>query len=172
MGRDKSLIEIGGSPLAVRVARALGAAGAAHVVAVGGDGAALRASGLEAIPDDTPGEGPLGGILTAFRLASDDVVVVLACDLLEASGPAIEAVVTALHRAPRAAVAWPELHGRAQPLHAAWRVSLAGPPLRQAFDAGERSPSRASSALPLVVVHDLPRAALDDADRPEDLPRR
>ncbi len=172
MGRDKALLEVGGLPLAVRVARALDAAGASRVVAIGGDGAALRASGLETVPDDDPGEGPLGGILTAFELASDGVVVVLACDLPAASGPAIDAVVTALSHAPRAAVAWPELDGRAQPLHAAWRVALAGPVLQQAFDAGERSLLRASSALSLVVVHDLPRAALHDADRPEDLPRR
>ena len=58
--------------MAVRAADALRAGGATEVVAVGGDLPGLGAVGLDARGDDHPGEGPLGGILTALRLAAHD----------------------------------------------------------------------------------------------------
>ena len=41
--------------------------------------------GFTAIPDDTAGQGPLGGLLTALRVATADWVAVLATDLPHAS---------------------------------------------------------------------------------------
>ena len=93
MGTDKALVEVDGRALALRVADALRAAGASRVVAVGGDLERLQALGLEAVPDLHPGEGPLGGILTALAATDQDVVVVLACDLPAADPSAITAVV-------------------------------------------------------------------------------
>src|SRR6185436_398763 len=81
MGTDKALIDVDGRALALSVADALRSAGATRVLAVGGDLVALRGLGLEAIPDQHAGEGPLGGILTALEATDEDVVVVLACDL-------------------------------------------------------------------------------------------
>src|SRR5688572_7864759 len=66
MGTDKALVEIDGTPMAVRVARALTAAGARRVIAVGGDARALASAGLEVVPDLEPGAGPLGGVVTAL----------------------------------------------------------------------------------------------------------
>jgi molybdopterin-guanine dinucleotide biosynthesis protein A len=61
MGRDKALLPLDGLPLAVRVAQALGEAGAAEVVAVGGDRDGLASWDLPAVPDRWPGEGRAGG---------------------------------------------------------------------------------------------------------------
>ncbi len=37
--------------------------------------------GVRAIDDETPGLGPMGGILTALKVASSDYILVLACDM-------------------------------------------------------------------------------------------
>lgn len=169
MGRDKALVEVRGTPLARSVADALAAAGARRVVAVGGDAPRLAALGLEVVPDDHPGEGPLGGLLTALDCAGTDVVVVLACDLPAAAAAAVTAVLDALLAAPGAAVAWPEAGGHHHVLHAAWRAPLAAPVLRSAFAAGERSPRRAAAALPRVAVPAVDEQALLGVNRPGDL---
>lgn len=80
MGTDKALVEVDGVPMAERVAGALEAAGCSPVVFVGGDGPLLARFGRPTLPDEWPGEGPLGGVVTAMRAIGDDVVVA-ACDL-------------------------------------------------------------------------------------------
>ena len=166
MGTDKALLEVAGRPLARIVADALGAAGARQVIAVGGDHDALTALGLRAVPDRHPGEGPLGGVLTALAGVDHDVVVVLACDLPAADPTAVGAVVDALGAAD---VAAPLHDGRHELLHAAYH-RRAEAHLRAAFDAGERAPHRAVRGLAVVSVTGLAPEALADVDRPEQLP--
>ena len=191
MGRDKALLDVGGVPLALRVASVLGAAGAARVLAVGGDGHALRALGLEWCPDDHPGEGPLGGILTALGSASTDVVAVVATDLPDLTPDAVARVVGALthevdvalattaHAAPPtsgdAAASAPPRHlddaarpPRLEPLCGAWR-RRAEPALRHAFVArGERAIHRALDGLVVARVP-LPAPWLRNVNTPADL---
>jgi molybdenum cofactor guanylyltransferase len=166
MGTDKALLEVDGTALAVRVAGALRAAGADPVVAIGGDLDGLGRLGLTAVADGHPGEGPLGGILTALSVTDEDVVVVLACDLPAVDADAIRAVALALGDAD---VAAPWHGGRFELLHAAY-ARRGEPTLRAAFEAGERAPHRAVAELTVVGVADLPAAALTDADTPDDLP--
>jgi molybdenum cofactor guanylyltransferase len=170
MGRDKALIEVGGLPLAGVVASALRAAGADPVLAVGGDGPALRRLGLDVVPDDHPGEGPLGGVLTALRHAPTPVVAVLACDLPGARAAAVATVVAALAGRAAAEVAVPVVDGRRALVHGAWRRSTASR-LEAAFAAGERSLAGAVAALRVVEVPGLEPAWLADVDVPEDLRR-
>lgn len=80
MGTDKALVEVDGVPMAVRVADALEGGGCRPVAFVGGDVALLDRFGRTTVPDDWPGAGPLGGVLTALRATEDDVVAA-ACDL-------------------------------------------------------------------------------------------
>jgi len=171
MGTDKALLQLGGRALARRVADALVQAGAERVAAVGGDAERLAEWQLDVVPDDHPGEGPLGGVLTALRsLGTDaDVVVVLACDLLQPSPAAIRAVADALRsRTVDAApdVAVPVLDSHPQFHHAAWRTA-AEPALRAAFDAGERALRRAVADLRVALVDGVDPAALADADDPD-----
>jgi molybdenum cofactor guanylyltransferase len=189
MGRDKALIPVGGRPLAVRIAAAIAVAGATRVLAVGGDLAGLRAAGLDAVPDASPGAGPLAGIVTALtELAGPadgtptatagrppvGVVFVAACDLLAPDPAAVRATVAALAadtaHAVGADVAVPVVGDRHQWLHAAWRAETRAP-LAAAFTAGERSVRGAVAAAGLRV-HGLalPAAAVADADTPADLP--
>lgn len=169
MGTDKALLAVSGRPLAAIAAAALRGAGAARVLAVGGDGAALAGLGLEAVADAAPGEGPLAGILAALDAARTDVVVVLACDLPGVTAASVARVIAALDASPAAAVAWPEVDGHAHVLHAAWRSSRACATLAAAFATGERSPRRAAAPLARVVATGVDPAALRNANRPEDL---
>jgi molybdopterin-guanine dinucleotide biosynthesis protein A len=170
MGQDKALLPIEGRAMAGRVADALLAAGASAVRAVGGDANGLEALGLAVQPDEHPGDGPLPATITALRTAGAPVVLVASCDLLAPDPAAMAATVRALTTAPEALGAVPrDSTGALQWTHAAWRREAAVA-LEEAYAAGIRSLRRAGAALPLVLVDDLPAAALLDADDPGDLP--
>ena len=179
MGRDKALIEIDGRPLALIAADALRAAGADRVVVVGGDADALAGHGLEVHPDDQPGEGPLGAIVTALELVAvpqgavpsdDHIVMVLACDMPAIDRSTVAAVVGALRDRPDAEAAAPRIGDRLQILTAAYRIRLRAH-LAAAFEAGERAPRRALDGVEVVAVEGLDPARLADVDRPDDLHR-
>lgn len=161
MGQDKAFVEVDGLPLVLRVANALSEA--ASVTAVGGDVVALSQLGLEAEPDDYPGEGPLGGVAQALTLGTTDVVVVVACDMPFLNGATVRALVESIgdHDVVVATV-----DGHRQPTLAAWRR---GVPVADAFAQGERSPMRLLDTLHVVeVALPDPRIALD-VDTPDDL---
>ena len=167
MGRDKALVEWHGRPLAAVATTALRDAGAVEVFAAGG--AALDAAGLRTVPDRYPGEGPLGGIITALAAATTPVVMVLTCDLAAIGATEVNAILAALDAHPDADVAAPLVAGQPQYLTAAYRRRALGP-LEQAFAAGERAVRRAVSTH--LVCHGF--AGLDpnrlaDVDTPADL---
>ena len=203
MGRDKALIEIDGVPMVRRVAVALREAGARTVIAVGGDAPrlaeALAGLDVRLVPDDTPGAGPLAGLLTALGNlpafgpdptgtgdpgasaaapagtgepdAGTGIALVVSCDLLAPSARSMAATVDALARRDVDTHATvPRAEGHPQWLHAAWRHSAASP-LRHEHDRGERSIRRAVAAAALSVewIDDLDTATLADADTPKDL---
>ena len=169
MGSDKALIEIDGRPMARRVADGLSAAGAATVVAIGGDERALRASGLEVRPDRWPGEGPLGAVVHALdEVGAEPVVAVLSCDLLHPDPAAIAHLVA--HRAiTDADVAVAVTAARPQWAHAVWHRRVAGV-LGDVFGSGERSLAGATVGLRTELVTLADPRSTQDADRPDDLP--
>lgn len=170
MGRDKASLLIGGTAMAARVATALWAAGAAEVFAVGGDATGLRRHGLRVVPDEHPGAGPLPATITALRAAVHDITVVLSCDLIEPSGAAVTAMITALRAStggPLAVV--PVADGHRQWTHAAWRRG-ALEVLEAARGAGARSLRRAAVDLPMLTLSGIDGRALADADDPGALP--
>ena len=177
MGRDKALVEVDGRAMAATVTHALVAAGASEVVAVGGDVEGLSAAGLVVVEDRHPGEGPLGGIVTALEhFASLDVpVVVLACDLPAVSVMNVSATVSAASVYPggEPVVAVPLVAGRRQWMHACWTPET-GVLMSSAFSAGERAAWRAAegsaaAGLRIVEVLGPSSAGFRDADQPGDL---
>ncbi len=69
-GRDKATYVFNDTPLAKISLLALREAGASEVFSIGGDVDALVDMGFRAVPDEHPGEGPLGGIICALRQAA------------------------------------------------------------------------------------------------------
>ena len=161
MGRDKAMLEVDGHPMAERVARALEAAGVSDVVFVGGD---ARPLGRRHLADRYPGQGPLGGLLTALGGLEADLVVVAACDLPWLDAATIEALLSGLGTAD-VAVARTD---RLEPLCGMWRRSTTLEVVESAFAGGERAIHRALAGLRVVEVPVAPRA-LTNVNAPEDL---
>jgi molybdopterin-guanine dinucleotide biosynthesis protein A len=149
MGTDKAFVLVEGRPMVLRVADALRAAGAAELLAIGGDLAGLSALGLDARADPRQGDGPLGGLVTALAVVGHDVVVVLATDLAWIDGATIGALAGAVSGDADVAAAHT---GHLEPLCAAWRVERCGPVLTAAHAAGERAVHRAMRRLRVVEV--------------------
>ncbi len=167
-GADKALFRFAGVALAERVCRALREAGASEVLSVGGDERALTGLGCfdRHVPDRWPGQGPLGGIVTALEASISDVVVVLACDTPGVGPSAPKALLGSVGSAD---VAVGMVGDREQPLSAAWHRRVAVT-LRLAFESGERAPRRVIQSLDVVRVP-LHADDVDDIDRPGDLHR-
>lgn len=79
MGRDKALIERDGQSMMQHAIELLRPH--AREVLVIGDPEKYRPQHAQVVPDNTPGKGPLGGVVTALRHARYVRVLVLACDL-------------------------------------------------------------------------------------------
>ena len=152
MGRDKAAVVLDGVAMADRVAAALRGGGARDVGRVGTD-----------VVDLYPGEGPLGGIITALRWADGEAVVVAPCDMPWIEAHHVRAVIDALGDHDVAIAG-------DQHLFAAWNASAVAP-LEAAFASGERAPRRALAHLRVVAVALEDGDWSRDVDTPEDLQR-
>ena len=161
MGVDKATLVVDGVAMARRLADVLAAAGCAPVLTIGGEAAALRELGLGHVADEHPGDGPLGGVLTALSVGSPAVVV--ACDLPRLGAPTIKRLIAALDEHD-AAIAHSD---KQEPLCAIWSHRAAGL-LRARFDAGERAMHRAIVGLDVAWVT-VAAADLHNVNTPDDL---
>lgn len=166
MGHDKAFAALGGRPLAEVARCALAEAGAVEVLSIGGDEARLARLGFTAIRDDHAGEGPLGGLLTALRVATRDWVAVLACDLPRASAGTVGELLE--HADANTDVVVPLLEGRPQPAHAVWRRDCRHL-LEPLFKAGERRLHTALDHVRARLVTVCDPTTLQDVDTPGDL---
>jgi molybdopterin-guanine dinucleotide biosynthesis protein A len=175
MGRTKGLVEIEGIPMARRVADALRRGGCDQVVIVGGDVRELRPLGLTVAVDLHPGEGPLGGVLTALAFSARPVsghpgterpVFVAPCDVPALSPAVVRTVLERAASAEHADAVVARSH-RLEPALAIWNPS-AYPSLEAAFARGERALHR---VLGLLRVEEVPvePAALRNVNSPADL---
>jgi molybdopterin synthase catalytic subunit len=170
MGKDKATLDVGGEPLARRVAEALCAATSVAVEVGPG------ASGLPSVTEEPPGSGPLAAVVAGWtelvrRTGAKQPAVVLACDL-----PAVTSeLVLWLVARPGDASVVPVLDGVAQPLCARWSVAdleRAGAQLA----GGERSLRRVfGPGTEFVAEDDIEKAVgrrlTGDVDTPEQLAR-
>lgn len=167
MGHDKATLVVDGMPLAQRVAKALADAGAAPVVGVGRTEGPAGGPIERWLPDDHPGQGPLGGIVTALGSTTGDWVAILSCDLPRADPAEIRRLVDTARRSG-ADVTVTVRDGRDEPLHAIWHRRCA-PVLAAAFGAGARAPRAVFDALTVARVPAVDPASVDDVDSPADL---
>jgi molybdopterin-guanine dinucleotide biosynthesis protein A len=145
MGRDKALLPAPGGTLGQFVARTVAAA-AGSAVLVGGPHP-YAALGFPAIPDLYPGEGPLGGILTALAHTRADLNLLTACDMPGLTGSFLCGLLDAAERCGADVLLPVGPDGRLEPLCGVYRKS-AWQALDRAFAAGTRKASTAASGLP------------------------
>jgi molybdopterin-guanine dinucleotide biosynthesis protein A len=87
MGRDKAFLEAGGETLLARLA-GLGRGLGLGLLVVGRDRpAGWTADDVRFVPDEQPGQGPLGGVAAA--LACAPAIVAVACDMPALDAPAL-----------------------------------------------------------------------------------
>lgn len=164
MGSDKATYPVDGVPMAVRVVSAAREAGATEVLLVGGPQS--RARGIDGTwkKDAYPGEGPLGGVITALKSATHDTVVVLSCDMPFITAAVIGSLVDGLADA-QATV------GRTDRLNwlcAAWSREECLAPLQGVWKRNERAVHRAAVLLDVVEVP-VPAVAVRNVNTPADL---
>ena len=168
MGRDKALLPIDGRPMAALAADVLRGAGAVPVVAIGGDAVALTAIGLDVVPDLHPGDGPLGGLLTAFEALGDhELVAVVATDLPAVTPAVVASLVAAIGHDDAVFAATDD---RLEPMCGVWRVETCRAVLGRAFSDGERAVHRAVAPLAHHTVP-VPVPLLRNVNEPDDLAR-
>ena len=172
MGRDKAFVPIEGVYMVVRVATALGDGGVDPIIAIGGDRLRIAANGIASVADDWPGEGPLGGIITAMTFCSTPWVFVVACDLAMLSAPTIRRLCAAAAHSSDdgdlvdVVVAQTD---RLQPLCAVWRrTEEVIATLAEAFEAGERSVQGGLARLRVMGLA-VEASELSNFNAPQDL---
>jgi molybdopterin-guanine dinucleotide biosynthesis protein A len=169
-GRDKAAALLDGRPLLEWVATALAPA-CNRMVAVGPAGRAWPHAGvdLEIVDDLFPGEGPLGGMISAFRRIGHGHAFVSACDTPFLQPADVIAIAACLSEGVAAAV--PRARDALQPLAAAYDVTSCLPALESLFEAGERRVQALFSQVRVVEVdaEALSERAFDSLDTPEAL---
>jgi molybdenum cofactor guanylyltransferase len=164
MGTDKALLEVDGVAMAERVARALTAGGCSPVAFVGGD-LSLNRFGRPVLVDRWPGEGPLGGVLTALMHTDGADVVAAACDLPLLDGPTVGTLIAATNPDVDVVVASSD---RLEP-GLAWWSGGARQRIEQLWDAGVRALHEVITELRSVEIPVDP-AVLRNVNAPSDLP--
>lgn len=161
MGRDKALLPWGASTLLGHaVARLRDAVG--EVVILGGAAARYEGHGAPALADLHPGQGPLGGLLTALAaLGGREAVLLLGVDVPFATVPVLRQLVEAAHAGDDVVV--PLTAEGPQPLCALYRATCLEP-VRRSLERGDR---RMTAFWPELSVRRLGREELLPQGDPE-----
>jgi molybdenum cofactor guanylyltransferase len=152
-GRDKALVELQGKTMLVRTTELLSSV-CEEVKIVAASGRYSQSS-VGIVEDRWPGEGPLGGILSALldtrKIASEPMwSLIVSCDMPFLSSDFLGLLKEHAFRSG-AKVVVPESENGLEPLCACWR-SDAAPEVQVMFDAGVRKVSEAMKRLPMEVL--------------------
>jgi molybdopterin-guanine dinucleotide biosynthesis protein A len=164
MGTDKALVDVGGQPLAARVASQI--APVCGRVSLVGDPARYAHLGFPVVPDRFAGEGPLSGIEAALRTTHSDWNLIVACDMPQLAAALLETLFSVGGDCSVAAYA----DGRVEPLCAVYHRGCHAVILA-AIEAGVRSVKAVLPGLALRYVRvDAPRS-IPNLNTPEDVAR-
>lgn len=147
-----------------RVIGTLLASGALSVMTVGGPD---RGFSVQHVNDRYPGEGPLGGLLSAIVACPTDLMVVLACDLPDLTAATVRQLVAASARNIDC-VAAVAVTDRMEPLCACYRVALVAPTAQLCFDQGIRSLTTFLNTVKILRVVLPDRGELRNVNTPDD----
>ena len=166
-GRDKALVEFDGEPLIAKLCRILQNATGAPVHIIG-EAVKYSQTGAECIADRWPGEGPLGGIITALEASGaspnrDSWTLIIGCDMPFLTSDWLRHMEERA-AASRAEVVVPKSTYGLEPLCACWRASAA-PNLTSAFEGGVRRVTEAMKQLSMEVLDAADWKRFDNFDR-------
>jgi molybdopterin-guanine dinucleotide biosynthesis protein A len=169
-GRDKALVEFGGQPLLLKIVKL--AQSCSNPVAVIANAEKYRHldSQLEIVEDRWPGEGPLGGIITALQhtAAADPAChwnLILSCDMPFLTAAWLKFLTDRAHdSAPETQIILPHSTHGPEPLCACYRTDAADA-LKNVFDSGVRKVTVALKPLPTEVLDESAWKRFDSAGR-------
>lgn len=170
-GRDKALVEFGGKALVMRACELVEkTCGSARVVAAANRYPQL---GYPVIADRWPGEGPLGGIVTALLASAEanrgggaescDWNLIVSCDMPFLTGPWLAYLIQRAEQSS-AEVVVPRSASGLEPLCACWRTQAAETLLR-AFESGVRKVSEGIERAGVEVLDEAAWKRFDSAGR-------
>jgi molybdopterin-guanine dinucleotide biosynthesis protein A len=158
MGQDKAALRFRGGTLAGAVARAVEAAAGSAVL--------VGRPELGGIPDLYPGEGPLGGILTALHHTTADWNLIVACDMPEITAEFLRDLVDAAE-SRACAVLLPYSGSRPEPLCAVYHRD-ARQVVEGRFQNGIRKVTVAIEGLPVARLDIAEGLSFQNVNTPED----
>jgi molybdopterin-guanine dinucleotide biosynthesis protein A len=169
-GRDKALVEFGEEPLLLRIVK-LAQTSAAPVTVVANVEKYRRLDPhLEILDDRWPGEGPLGGIITALQhsVTADPGYrwnLILSCDMPLLTHEWLEFLVDRARASPpEVQVLLPHSAHGPEPLCACYRT-VAGDALKNVFDRGVRKVTEALKHVRTEVLDESVWKRFDSAGR-------
>ena len=121
-GVDKTVFEIGGRPLIMRVMDVVTPMFGEVLVAGGGPGRFEDLEGVRVVQDSVEGVGPLAGIRAGFEAARTEWIFVVAADMPLIDRRLVAAVIDGV--GPDVSAVVPCLDDKYEPLHAAYRRDL------------------------------------------------
>jgi molybdopterin-guanine dinucleotide biosynthesis protein A len=153
-GNDKALADLGGKAVLERTLELLGESGV-HESIVVGPKAKYGRFGARCVKDRWPGEGPLGGIITALDNTALNKFgfrwsLILSCDMPFLTSEWLRFLIARALQSSAEVVIPKSAHGW-EPLCACWRVS-ALETILPLFEAGTRKVTEALNALDVEVL--------------------
>lgn len=169
-GRDKALVEFGGTPLLLQVVQLAQTCASPVTVIASAERYRHLAANLGIIEDRWPGEGPLGGIITALQHTAESDPscrwnLILGCDMPFLTTAWLKFLSDrARNSAPETQVVLPHSAHGPEPLCACYRTDAADA-LRHVFDPGTRKVTAALKQLPTEVLDGSAWKRFDSAGR-------
>jgi molybdenum cofactor guanylyltransferase len=163
-GRDKALVRIGDRALIARLCSVM--RGVTPSVMIVGSREKYAAFGADCVADRWPGEGPLGGIITALLATSEtdgEWNIVIGCDMPFLTREWLTYIVQRALASEAEVVVPRSTHGL-EPLCACWRT-IAAAKLQRAFEGGVRKVTEAMKHLSMEVLDETHWKRFDSADR-------
>jgi molybdopterin-guanine dinucleotide biosynthesis protein A len=169
-GRDKALVRFGITPLLLEIVQLTQTCASEVAVITGAQKYRDLAANLEIIEDQWPGEGPLGGIITALQHTaatnrSAEWNLILSCDMPFLTAEWLQFLVAhARHSDKEIQVILPHSAHGPEPLCACYRTSAAHP-LKNVFDRGVRKVTQALKEVRTEVLDESVWKRFDSAGR-------
>jgi FdhD protein len=161
MGVDKTLLDVDGRPLVLRVIDAVAEACDEVIVVTNRPEAVAEAGVADDIPvltDEVAYQGPLGGLATAMASARNEWVLAVAADMPHLSADVVGVLWNAREGAD---VVVPISERGPEPLLALYRVEACLPVARSVLETGRR---RLVAMFPKLRVAEIPEEALRQVD--------